>query len=237
MTSLVSSPKKARLLAVCHTCQKKHAISLDEILHTDAIRDWEVKHSGHRIEFLDPEAYERSIANHAVHDYKHNADVKIAYGSTTAYTITLAGLAESATRVAGRESNSVVNTSNLYLDYMIAGYITTGTSPTANEIIDVCAVGANSSTPVWPDVFDGTDSAETITSTNIKNHICRFVASIAVASTSDVAYPFGPISLAQLFGVCPTHHVLFVSHSTDVNLNATGGNHVINYIPVYATVT
>ena len=56
-------------------------------------------------------------------------------------------------------------------------------------------------------------------------------ASITVpAATSDVAYPVQPFSVAQLFGgIMPQFWGLFVAHNTGVNLNATGGNHVLNY--------
>ncbi len=51
-----------------------------------------------------------------------------------------------------------------------------------------------------------------------------------------MAYWFGPVSLVSLFGVNPTAHVLFVTHDTAVNLNATAGNHSISQTGIYATV-
>ncbi len=63
------------------------------------------------------------------------------------------------------------------MDYLISGKIRTGTSPTAGRSIEVWAVGSWDGT-LWPDVFDGTESAETITSAEIKNSICRLVASM-----------------------------------------------------------
>ena len=90
----------------------------------------------------------------------------------------------------------------------------------------------------WPDVFDGTDSAETITSANHKAAICRFIAEMATDATSDRTYHFGPVSLASAFGgVMPVKVVFFVTHNTAVNLNSTAGNHQIRVQPYYETVT
>lgn len=164
------------------------------------------------------------------------ADVKIYYVSPSDATITLASLASDTNLLAGRESSVIDNSSNLYLDYLISGKVTTGTSPTTARSIEVWAVGSWDGTN-WPDVFDGTDSAETITSANHKASICRFVASMSTDATSDRTYHFGPVSMASVFGgTLPPKFVLFVVHNTAVNLNATAGNHQIRIQPVYETV-
>jgi hypothetical protein len=164
------------------------------------------------------------------------ADLKLAYGTATDLTITLASLATDANLLTGRESAAIDNTSLLVLDYLVSGKITAGTSPTAARSIEVWAVGSWDGTN-WPDVFDGTDSAETITSADIKASVCRFLAAMATANTSDRAYHFGPVSLAAAFGgVLPPKIVLFVTHSTAVALNATAGNHQIRLQPVFQTV-
>jgi hypothetical protein len=165
------------------------------------------------------------------------ADIKVAYGTASDLTITLASLASDTNLLTGRESATIDNTSTLALDYLVSGKITAGTSPTASRSIEVWAVGSWDGTN-WPDVFDGTDSAETITSADIKASICRLVAAMATANTSDRTYHFGPVSLAAAFGgVVPPKIVLFVTHSTGVALNATAGNHQIRLQPVYETVT
>jgi hypothetical protein len=164
------------------------------------------------------------------------ADLKLAYGTAADLTITLAGLATDANLLTGRESATIDNTSSLVLDYLVSGKITSGTSPTTAKSIEVWAVGSWDGTN-WPDVFDGTESAETITSSDIKASICRSVAAMATSATSNVAYHFGPVSLAAAFGgVLPPKVVLFVTHSTAVALNATAGNHQIRIQPVYQTV-
>ena len=165
------------------------------------------------------------------------ADVKANYPAASDATITLASLASDTNLLAGRESTALDNSSNLYLDYLISGKITTGTSPTTARSIQVWAVGSWDGTN-WPDVFDGTDSAETITSANHKNSVCRFIAEMATDATSDRVYHFGPVSLASAFGgVMPVKVVFFVVHNTAVNLNSTAGNHQIRIQPYYETVT
>ncbi len=165
------------------------------------------------------------------------ADVKANYPAASDVTITLASLASDTNLLAGRESTALDNSSNLYLDYLVSGKITTGTSPTTARSIQVFAVGSSDGT-TWPDVFDGTDSTETITSANHKNSICRFIAEMATDNTSDRVYHFGPVSLASAFGgVLPVKVVFFVVHNTAVALNSTAGNHQIRIQPYYETVT
>jgi len=164
------------------------------------------------------------------------ADLKLSYGTASDLTITLASLATDANLLTGRESATIDNTSALVLDYLVSGKITTGTSPTAAKSIEVWAVGSWDGTN-WPDVFDGTESAETITSADIKASVCRYLAAMATSATSNVAYHFGPVSLAAAFGgVLPPKVVLFVTHSTAVALNATAGNHQIRLQPVFQTL-
>jgi hypothetical protein len=165
------------------------------------------------------------------------AIIKPDYAASSAVTITLNSLASSSSLLGGRESTAVDNTSNKYRDYLIAGKITTGTSPTAGKTIQVFAVGLMEDA-TWPDVFDGTDSDETITSDGVKNGICRLIASITVESTSNRTYHFGPVSVAARFGgpAPPKKFVVFVSHDTAVALNATGSNHAIHVTPTWDTV-
>ena len=57
------------------------------------------------------------------------ANVKIYYDTAADVTITLASLATDTNLLTGRKSTAVDNSSNKYLDYLISGKITTGTSP------------------------------------------------------------------------------------------------------------
>jgi hypothetical protein len=119
----------------------------------------------------------------------------------------------------------------------VSGKVSTGTSPTTARSIQVWAVGSWDGTN-WPDVFDGTNSAETITSANHKNAICRFVAEMATDSTSDRTYHFGPVLMSSVFGGdIPPKFVLFITQNSGVALNATAANHQIRVQPVYDTVS
>lgn len=164
------------------------------------------------------------------------ADIKTAWGSSSNLTITLASLASSSTHLAGRESTEVDNSSNKYLDFKLSGKITVGTSPGANTEIRVYVVGLMDDS-TYPDVFDGTDSAETVTSAGVRDGFCKLAAGIFVdATTSDRVYYFDAGSIRALFnGVLPKKFVVFVAQNTGANLNATGGNHQITITPEYAT--
>jgi len=165
------------------------------------------------------------------------ADVKMVYATNQVLTITLASLATDTNLLTGRESTAIDNTSNLYLDYLLDGKITVGTSPTTAKEIRVYVAGLFGDAS-WPDVFDGTDSAETVSGVGTRDTALKLAAVIPTINTSDLGYFFGPISVASLFGgVCPAKFVVFVTHNTAVNLNSTSGNHYINARGVYNTVT
>lgn len=154
------------------------------------------------------------------------ATATINYSSNTALTIDLANLASSSTFVAGRESTEVDNTTNKYVDAIVSGKISVGTTPTANTSIIVYVWGADTSLATTAlDVLDGTDSAETLTNTGILSNL-RFGAAISViATTSDIAYLVLPFSVASKFGgVMPKFWGLYVAHNTGVNLRNTGVN-------------
>lgn len=164
------------------------------------------------------------------------ADLKLSYPAASDLTVTLASLASDTNLLTGRESATIDNTANLYLDILISGKVTAGTSPTAARSIEVWVVGSWDGTN-WPDVFDGTESAETITSADIKASVCRFLAAMATSNVTDRAYHFGPVSLASAFGgTLPPKVVLFITHSTGVALNSTAGNHQIRIQPVFQTI-
>lgn len=164
--------------------------------------------------------------------------IKQLYPSTSSVALTaaIASLASDATLLAGRAGTAVDNTTNLDLDHQVSGMITTGTSPTGGQI-EVWAYApykTASGTPTYPDSITGTDANKTITSANVKSGMLRLVASMSVDTTSNRAYYFTPVSIASLFGAMPKFWGLFVVHSTGVALNATGGNHDLQYERVQA---
>lgn len=165
------------------------------------------------------------------------ADIKLALQAAQTLTNAIASLGTSSTWVAGYESATIDNTTNLYLDYIFDGKVTVGTSPTSGTQIRIYVVASVDGT-TWPDVFDGTTGAETITgsSQGVRDGFAKQAATLNVDSTtSDRSYPFC-FTVASLFGgVCPPKFVLFTTHNTGQNLNSTAGNHVFTYRGVYAT--
>lgn len=164
-------------------------------------------------------------------------DVKIQYAASTAFTQTnLDGLASSSTHVAGWESNAVDNSSNLYVDYLITGVLQVeSTGLAAGEIRVYIVAELNDTT--WPDVFDGTESAETVTDTEVRDAICKLGAVVATDTTASRNYYFGPFSVASLFGgVCPRKFVVFITQSTGTTLETTGDPNNVYHKGVYHNV-
>lgn len=164
------------------------------------------------------------------------ADRKIARGTNAVLTNAIQSLATSSTFVAGYESDVVDNTTNKYLDYKINGKVRVGTTPTINTEIRIYIVSIQED-GTWPDVFDGTTNAETLTSVGVGSGFLKLAAVMLVDSTtSDRDYPF-EFSVASFFGgICPDKFLLFTTHNTGVNLNSTGANHVFNVKGSYETI-
>lgn len=157
---------------------------------------------------------------------------------TVEITISLASLASDTTLLSGRESTAVDNRTNLDIDHILGGYIKLGTSPTASRVVEVWAFAplkGASGTFTYPDVMDGTDSNETITSANVKfAGWLALVASMVTDATTGLVLPFAGKSVRSLFGAMPPLYGLFVTHSSGVNLDSTAGNHYIGYQRVQA---
>ena len=165
------------------------------------------------------------------------SSIKLAYAAAVNHTITLASLASDTNLLAGRAGTFIDNTINLYDDYLLSGFVTTGTSPTTAREIDIYVYAALDDAPTYPNGITGTDANKTITTANILNSGLKLAAAIATSSTSNETSPFGPISIASLFGgIVPKRFGIFVVHNTAVALNATPANHQITTIGVYSTV-
>lgn len=168
-------------------------------------------------------------------------DIKLKYGaSASLMTSGLNSLAASSARLAGYESVAVDNgASTLALDYLVSGYFKAAAANHNAGQIDVWCIGALDDTPTWPDVFDGTASAETVTSASVLAGIGRPVISLLGESTNDRVYPFGPIGIAQLFGgAVPDQWLIFVAHNIQSATNAwASSGHAVSYTPVLAQYT
>ena len=153
------------------------------------------------------------------------------FGTSTAITITLASLATSSTRLVGRNGTAVdiSGITVIPIDLMVGGSIMTGTTPTAG-LIEVWATGSEDGTN-YAGTIAATDAAQTVVAET--KALLRLVASIGTNATSNTAYTIAPVSLVSVFGgILPRKFNLFVTHSTAVNLNATGGNQFLKYTPI-----
>jgi len=165
---------------------------------------------------------------------------KFPAGSVT-ITIAPQNIATSSTFVAGVESDAISNITNLDLDHQVAGVWRVGTTPTVNTQVQIWVVAPYSDnlagTVSWPDVFDGTSSAETVTSAGVLQGLGRLGAVLNVDSTTSARdYFCAPFSVAALFGgFLPSQYVLFITHNTGVNSDTTGGNFIWKYLRIQAT--
>src|SRR5688572_18237888 len=118
------------------------------------------------------------------------------YGTTTAMTITLTGLASDANLVAGRQSTVAANSAtDDAVDALVGGKITTGTTPTTARQIEVWAFGSYDDTE-YTGGAGGSDAALTPDTKSL----LKLLTIIPTVATSDKAYRWGPYSVAQAFG-------------------------------------
>ena len=123
---------------------------------------------------------------------------KLLYGTNNqAITITLASLAN----VAYRESTAVDNGTDLFVDVLIGGKITTGTSPTADREIVFYAYGSVDGGTYYSGGVTGSDAGYTPTSDEERSLF--FLGVVPTGSTSDHTYEIGPFSLAAALGAVP----------------------------------
>jgi hypothetical protein len=162
------------------------------------------------------------------------ATIEAKYGTTAqAITITLASLGASAT--VGRASTAVDNSSNLFLDALVAGLIETGTVSGNKQVLIYAYGTADSGTPVYSgkngaNAISGTDAGFT----RADPTDLRLIAAVP-CPTSSVVMGFGPYSVAQAFGgVLPDHWGIVVFNDTGAALSATAGNNKAWYQGVQA---
>lgn len=154
------------------------------------------------------------------------ADLKQAFGSSTALTISLASKANGT----ARESAVVDNGTNLFLDVMVyvAVKLQTGT-PTGDKCVYVYAYASE----------DGTNYTDNATGSNadITLRVPTNLRPLGVIATPDaggLTYKSGPMSLAAAFGgVIPRKWGIVVLNASGVTLSATEGDHVKSYTGVY----
>jgi hypothetical protein len=155
------------------------------------------------------------------------ADIKEAFGTSTAMTITLASLAASAT--VGRESTAVDNTSNKYLDAQVYLAIKLQTGSPARGIY-VFAYGSEDGTN-YTDNATGSDAGLTLRDpTNL-----RRIGIIWTPTSGALTYK-GVFNVAPAFGgVLPRKWGIVVINDTGLALDTTEGNHIKTYTGIYYT--
>src|SRR5437879_5583039 len=144
-----------------------------------------------------------------------------------AITITLASLATGA----ARESASVDNSSNLYLDALVQLKIKlqSGT-PGSDKRVYVYAAGTADGGTTWPDAVTGADAAITLNSpTQLK------LIGVIEAPTSAGTFISEPMSVAQAFGgILPKKWSIIVQNMTNMTFSATEGDHTKKYQGIWA---
>lgn len=150
------------------------------------------------------------------------------YPNSAAIPITLAALASTtASPPVGRESAEVDNSVNRYLDALLDGVIVAGTTPTAGEI-RVWAYGTAHDGSNFRRPAGATGADAGLTPAAYFGAVWRLLLVIPTITTSDLAYSFSGISIANAFGgILPKRWGLFVHHSMVAALNAAG--HELRY--------
>ena len=158
------------------------------------------------------------------------ASVKLAYGTSTAITITLNSLASAVG--SARESLVVsAQSTDLNLDAMVyvAAELITGT-PASDKQVNVYAYGSEDGTN-YTDNATGADTTLTLRSpTNL-----RLMGVIAMPDSGGLQYKGGPWSVASAFGgILPRKWGIVVENRTSLAFESSGCS--ASYTGVYATV-
>lgn len=145
--------------------------------------------------------------------------------SASVSTTQLNSLGSSGTLTAGAELPAFDNSTTKYTDVRCAGNIKLGTSPSGNTYVFIYLFEAQEDGgPTWPDVFDGTASAETITSQAIVQGLFQRgpAAVLQCDGTSAAVLPFDFWVGDYFGGHVPKNWGRFVTHNTGVALAASG---------------
>jgi hypothetical protein len=155
-------------------------------------------------------------------------DIKKAYGTSTALTITLASLAHSDN--AGRESTAADNGTNKFLDALVQVVVKLAAgTPSADRTVYVYAYGSEDGT-IFTDNATGTDAAITLTDPpNVK-----LIGTIRCPAAGALTYESQPMSVAKAFDwIMPRKWGIIVRNNTNVALDTTGS--AAKYTGIYYT--
>lgn len=158
------------------------------------------------------------------------AEIKRKYQASANLTVTnLASIATSSTLVAGWLSGIIDNTTDLDLDKLISGKIVLGNAATAGQIALYAVAMLDDSN--WPasaltsGTFgtEGTGAFKDATNRDAVAVLVWAAGTRADPGATDDTYQIAASSLAGAFGgILPAKCVLFLTHSTGVNLASSG---------------
>lgn len=138
------------------------------------------------------------------------------YSSYSALTISLASLASSTAGV-GRQSTIVDNSTLKYDGALLNVLIKLGTSPTANKAVYVYLLQSDGTNRT--DGAGASDAALTVRNASL---IGIMTTGSAPSTGDNLRKTFEIIGLGKEWGIA-------IVHDSAVNLDSTGGNHVITY--------
>ena len=159
---------------------------------------------------------------------------KIAYAASAAITLSLAPAGVGLADGNARESASIDNTSNLYLDVLVQLQIKLAAGgPGNNKAIFVYAAGSEDGT-AFTDNATGTDAAITLRApTNLQR-----IGVILTPDSGALTYKSKPMSVAAAFGgVLPRKWSIIVQNKTGLAFDGTEGNHTKSYTGLTTTTT
>jgi hypothetical protein len=88
----------------------------------------------------------------------------------------------------------------------------------------------------WPDVFDGTESAETVADTNVRDAICVLLAATTTDTTASQFYYLTCSSVKAVLGQVPRRFVVFITQSTGAALESTADPNQVYWQGTYYQV-
>lgn len=163
-------------------------------------------------------------------------NVELKYGtSNQTITITLASLTASAT--VGRASTAVDNTSNLFIDALVSGFVDVGSVSGDKQVLIYAYGSADGGT-----TYSGQNGANSITGTDVgftrADPTDLRLIGVLACPTSSVKMLFGPYSVAQAFGgILPASWGIVVFNDSGATFSATAGNNKAWYQGVLAQYT
>lgn len=152
-------------------------------------------------------------------------------GASFAVTITIASLAADASMLAGRQSDAVDNSSTMYRDYLLSGYLVHG-GTTSGRLCEIWAIGCVNDAILWPDAFGTSDANRSV---NSRAQLLNYGRRLWSAPTNTGTFYVQPTSIAGAFGgFLPKKFVLWFVTGIGT-MSATGSDHVLTLSPRYQT--